>query len=84
MSKTYGNTWWGSKWLDAFKDIDFSNRLTRGRSHADKGAVLQISIDNNFVQATVAGNQTQPYQVELRFSKFNKNQDILRFLSISN
>jgi len=30
---TYGNTWWGAKWLDALSQIDFDNRLPRGRTY---------------------------------------------------
>ena len=25
MRKTYGNTWWGAQWLNAFNHIDYSN-----------------------------------------------------------
>ncbi|MCB0580997.1 MAG: hypothetical protein KDD10_17015 [Phaeodactylibacter sp.] len=38
MRKSYGTTWWGRQWLNALKDIDFSNRLPRGRTYANKGA----------------------------------------------
>ncbi|MBT6046804.1 MAG: hypothetical protein HN686_03000 [Bacteroidetes bacterium] len=35
----YGQTWWGGKWLNALSHIDYSNRLPRGRSYANKGMV---------------------------------------------
>ena len=74
MRKTYGNTWWGSQWLDALKDIDFSNRLPRGRTYANKGAVSKIKIDGRKIFAEVRGSRLRPYQVELHFPAFTKKQ----------
>lgn len=31
-AKQFGKTWWGEQWLRALSNIDFSNRLTRGRA----------------------------------------------------
>ena len=47
MRRSYGTTWWGQQWLNALKDIDFSNRLPRGRTYANKGAVKAISIHSS-------------------------------------
>ena len=47
MRRPYGTTGWGQQWLNALNDIDFSNRLPRGRTYANKGAVMAISIDKN-------------------------------------
>lgn len=35
--KAYGTTWRGKQWLQALKDIDYSNRLPRGKTYANKG-----------------------------------------------
>lgn len=37
--KSYGNTWWGKQWLEAFNQIDNANRLPRGKTYANKGLV---------------------------------------------
>ena len=42
MAAKYGNTWWGEQWLKSLSNIDFSNRLPRGRRYANNG-----SVDNN-------------------------------------
>jgi len=74
MRKTYGNTWWGQQWLNALNEIDFSNRLPRGRTYANKGAVEAIDIADNQIHAWVAGSRPRPYKVELEIPQFNAGQ----------
>ncbi|MEI9913002.1 MAG: DEAD/DEAH box helicase [Bacteroidota bacterium] len=62
---TYGRTWWGEQWLKALDRIDFTNRLDRGRSYANKGMVASIKITENMVQAKVKGSQPKPYDVAI-------------------
>ena len=71
MRLSYGNTWWGKQWLNALKNIDFSNRLPRGRSYAKKGAVLSIDIQENSIYAKVQGSRSQPYTVEFTIPAFD-------------
>jgi uncharacterized Zn finger protein/superfamily II DNA or RNA helicase len=61
----YGRTWWGEQWLNALDRIDFTNRLERGRSYANKGMVASIKINENIVQAKVKGSQPKPYDVTI-------------------
>ena len=61
----YGRTWWGEQWLKALDRIDFSNRLPRGRSYANKGMVASVKINENMVQAKVKGSRPKPYDVTL-------------------
>ncbi len=42
MRNKYGKTWWGEHWLKSLSNIDYSNRLERGSSYANKGAVLDL------------------------------------------
>lgn len=74
MAKKYGNTWWGQQWLNALENIDYSNRLPRGRSYANKGAVREIDIDKNTVYAKVKGSQPKPYQQEISVNLFSKEE----------
>ena len=53
MGKSYGATWWGQQWLNALKNIDFSNRLPRGRTYTNKGTVSTIQIEGNHISARV-------------------------------
>ena len=61
----YGRTWWGEQWLRALDRINFSNRLERGRSYANKGMIASIKINENIVQAKVMGSRPKAYDVTL-------------------
>jgi SNF2 family DNA or RNA helicase/uncharacterized Zn finger protein len=65
MAISFGNTWWGQQWLGALNRIDFSNRLPRGKSYANKGAVTSIQIKKNHIEAKVQGTQRIPYKVNI-------------------
>jgi len=61
----YGRTWWGEQWLKALDRIDFSNRLPRGRSYANKGMVTSIKITENRITAKVKGSRPRPYDITI-------------------
>lgn len=73
MSKNYGNTWWGQQWLNALSNIDFSNRLPRGRTYARKGLVNDLQINENQFSANVQGSSYDPYYVKFLLPKFSIN-----------
>ncbi|GAA4401987.1 DEAD/DEAH box helicase [Nibrella viscosa] len=74
----YGKTWWGQQWLNALTSIDFSNRLPRGRTYANKGAVKDIQIKGGAIDAKVQGSQPRPYKVSVSVSAFTPRQmDVL-------
>jgi uncharacterized Zn finger protein/superfamily II DNA or RNA helicase len=62
---TYGHTWWGAQWLQALTQIDHENRLPRGRTYANRGAVLKLEVQGGRVQAHVQGSRAQPYAIEI-------------------
>ncbi|PJC41082.1 MAG: helicase SNF2, partial [Parcubacteria group bacterium CG_4_9_14_0_2_um_filter_41_8] len=66
----FGKTWWGEKWLEAFLDISYENRIPRGKSYARKGAVLNVNIKNNRIAAFVQGSRKNPYSVEIIIPEF--------------
>jgi len=72
MRKTYGNTWWGAKWLEALNGIDYDNRLPRGRTYANKGAVRDISLESRPITAKVQGSRPRPYKQEVSLKPFTK------------
>lgn len=74
MRNKYGTTWWGKQWLNALNNIDYSNRLPRGRSYANKGAVTQISLDANIITAKVQGSRRKPYKVDLFIPAFRAHE----------
>jgi SNF2 family DNA or RNA helicase/uncharacterized Zn finger protein len=65
MAQQYGRTWWGEQWLKALDRIDFSNRLPRGRSYANKGKVASIKITENKIKAKVKGSRPKPYDITI-------------------
>ncbi|MCK4763360.1 MAG: SWIM zinc finger family protein [Candidatus Aminicenantes bacterium] len=81
--KHFGYTWWGQAWLNALKDIDFSNRLPRGMRYARNDLVKSIAIKGNIVEARVKGRKRSPYEVKIavpRFSESKKNR-ILKIIN---
>jgi SNF2 family DNA or RNA helicase/uncharacterized Zn finger protein len=74
MKKSYGNTWWGEQWLNALANIDYSNRLPRGRTYANKGLVEDIQIKKNKIMASVQGSRPCPYKVSFSIPKFRTNE----------
>ena len=68
----FGRTWWGNLWLDALLDIDYSNRLPRGRTYAKPHRVLSLAIDKRTVKAKVQGRTRTPYRVELSLKALSK------------
>ncbi len=60
---SYGKTWWGEQWLAALTHLDYDNRLPRGRSYANKGAVRQLTVKAGSIQARVQGSRL--YQVTI-------------------
>lgn len=63
--QTYGQTWWGEQWLKALTHIDYDNRLPRGRTYANKGAVKSMEICAGVISAKVQGSRRKPYEVRV-------------------
>jgi uncharacterized Zn finger protein len=73
--KSYGTTWWGQQWLQALSNIDFSNRLPRGRSYANTGKVRSVEVKGNSIHAKVQGTQPSPYRVDISVPIFSKEEN---------
>lgn len=65
LNERFGNTWWGRLWITALERLgdDFENRLLRGRSYAEDGAVSCFNVSPGEIQAKVHGRKT--YNVTL-------------------
>ena len=74
MAKKYGNTWWGQKWLNALNQIDFSNRLPRGKTYANKGLVKDMVIEGSTIKTKVQGSASYPYDQKFQLKAFNAQQ----------
>lgn len=74
MAQQFGKTWWGEHFLKALTDIDYSNRLPRGRSYARNGYVAEIKTANNRINAKVKGSRRTPYKVEIVLPLFSDTE----------
>jgi len=72
--EAYGKTWWGVQWLNALSQIDYDNRLPRGRSYANKGAVAKIEIRRGKIHAKVKGSRPRPYNVSIEVPAMPQQQ----------
>jgi uncharacterized Zn finger protein len=67
----YGQTWWGQQWLKSLSNIDYDNRLPRGRTYANNGSVKEVKIEGNIIKAKVKGSRPKPYNVTIQVPPFN-------------
>lgn len=72
----YGRTWWGAQWLQALTQIDHDNRLPRGRTYANRGAVCDLVVADSKVTACVQGSRPRPYDVEIGVPPVDKAQTL--------
>ena len=79
----FGNTWWGQKWLQALRYIDYSNRLPRGKAYARNGYVKNVGINQNTVNARVQGATMSPYRIKITIPEFPeyKKEIILKIVT---
>ena len=74
VHKGYGQTWWGTQWLNSLSQIDYDNRLPRGRNYANKGSVAKIEIQHGNIHAKVRGSRPQPYTVKIEVPAMPESQ----------
>lgn len=63
---SFGDTWWGKRWIAVLESFNLGARLTRGRSYARNGSVLSIDIGSGAVKAKVQGSYPEPYKVSIK------------------
>lgn len=74
MAGNYSKTWWGEQWLRSLSNIDYSNRLPRGRRYANNGSVVSIDFAGNRILAKVQGTRRTPYSVTVTVPEFTQTQ----------
>lgn len=74
MAKSFGNTWWGEKWLNSLTHIDYENRIPRGAAYARKEMVRELTIKGNQIKAKVAGSRPHPYSITIDVPPFTPEQ----------
>ena len=67
---SFGETWWGRRWMQTLESFGMESRLTRGRSYARSGQVLTLECASGSVAATVQGSQPRPYKITIGLKDF--------------
>jgi len=65
-----GETWWSQRFIAALKEVADAGRLTRGRSYARSGQVMDLRVQPGAVTAKVQGSRPRPYEVLIRLTPF--------------
>ncbi len=64
----FARSWWARRWLAALEALQLGGRLSRGRTYARQGQVMDIAIEKGLVRARVQGSRREPYDVTIRLA----------------
>jgi uncharacterized Zn finger protein len=74
QSKKFGQTWWSGKWLAALERLVDPARLSRGRSYARSGQVLNLNIQPGRIESRVQGSAPRPYKVKIEITPLSEKE----------
>jgi uncharacterized Zn finger protein len=60
-----GRSWWAKRWIEALERLVDPKRLTRGRSYARKGQVIDLQATAHGIEARVQGSRSRPYKITI-------------------
>jgi uncharacterized Zn finger protein len=63
-----GSTWWSRRFIAVLESLSLGGRLSRGRTYARKGQVLELDVRPGAVTSTVQGSRPEPYAVRIGFA----------------
>jgi SNF2 family DNA or RNA helicase/uncharacterized Zn finger protein len=73
--RNYGTSWWGKQFLAALNKMDYSSRLGRGKTYANKGLVEELEKHpDGTITATVQGSRPSPYRISISWAPFTDQQ----------
>jgi uncharacterized Zn finger protein len=61
----FGESWWARRWIAVLESFDIGTRLSRGRSYARKGQVMNVDVSKGSVRAKVQGSSSRPYRITI-------------------
>ncbi len=67
-------TWWADRWIKALTPLMDSARLSRGRSYARRGQVMDIQVTPGQVDSRVQGSRPKPYRVNIQLQPLSDRQ----------
>jgi uncharacterized Zn finger protein len=71
---TFVKSWWANRWIKALTPLMDSARLTRGRSYARRGQVINIDVTPGQVKSRVQGSRPSPYKVNIELKPLSDRQ----------
>ena len=73
--RKYGTSWWGKQFLAALERMDYSGRLGRGKTYANKGLVEKLEQPRpGRLSAEVRGSMPRPYEITIDWTPWTKGQ----------
>ncbi|MGD8624792.1 MAG: SWIM zinc finger family protein [Anaerolineae bacterium] len=66
--------WWADRWIKALTPLMDSGRLSRGRSYARRGQVIEIEVAPGEVESRVQGSRRTPYEVRIQLHPLSDAQ----------
>ena len=70
----FASHWWGKRWIETLESFNLGARLTRGRSYARSGQVMDLDIEQGKISASVQGSRSKPYKVTIALKTFTDAQ----------
>jgi uncharacterized Zn finger protein len=65
-----GESWWSRRFVAALDEVADTSRLTRGRSYARGGQVMELEVEPGQVSSRVQGSEVTPYRVRIELAPF--------------
>jgi uncharacterized Zn finger protein len=60
-----GETWWSKRFITILESFNIGARLSRGRSYARSGQVMDLKISSGLTTSKVQGSAMTPYKVKI-------------------
>ena len=74
QSRKFGQTWWSGQWLMALERLIDPARLSRGRSYARSGQVLNLDVQSGRIDSRVQGSAPRPYKVKIEIKPLSEKE----------
>lgn len=68
-----GESWWSKRFIAILESFNIGARLSRGRSYARSGQVMNLEIKSGAVSAQVQGSSYRPYKIQIKIKSFSEN-----------
>jgi len=69
---SFGESWWARRWIAVLESFDIGARLSRGRSYARKGQVMNVDVSKGAVKAKVQGSSSRPYNITIKIKALSR------------